>query len=153
VNAASLNPFDPRTALFARHAQHVVLIHFPIALYLAGVALDLSASWLKRKDLAEAAYLNLTLAAFAALPAAATGLLAWQWQLEGQKLKGVLLEHLIAGGGAAVAVCWTWFLHYRSRRAGSGLPPARFLLEGLGAMAVMAAGHLGGFLSGVNVLN
>ena len=31
------NPFDPRTVLFAKHAQHVVLIHFPIALFLAGV--------------------------------------------------------------------------------------------------------------------
>jgi len=153
VNLAFMNPFDLRTALFARHAQHVVLIHFPIALYLAGVALDLSGLWLKRNHLAEAAYLNLTLAAFATLPAVATGLLAWHWQLEGQKLKGILLEHLIAGGGAAVAICWTWFLHYRSRRAGNGLPSARFLLEGLGTIAVVVAGHLGGFLSGVNVPN
>jgi uncharacterized membrane protein len=153
VNLAFVNPFDFETALFARHAQHVVLIHFPIALYLAGVTLDLSALWLKRKNLAEAAYLNLMLAAFAALPAAATGLLAWQWQLEGQKLKGILLEHLIAGGGAAVAICWTWWLHYRSRRAGHSLPPARFLLEGLGTIAVVVAGHLGGFLSGVNAPN
>jgi len=148
-----MNPFDLHTALSARHAQHVVLIHFPIALYLAGVALDLLALWLKRKNLAEAAYLNLTLAALAAFPAVATGLLAWQWQLEGQKLKGILLEHLIAGGGAAVAICGTWLVHYRSRRARTGLPPARFLLEGLGTIAVMAAGHLGGFLSGVNVLS
>jgi hypothetical protein len=29
------NPFDLRTLLFAKHAQHVVLIHFPIALFIA----------------------------------------------------------------------------------------------------------------------
>ncbi len=27
-----INPFDLRTIVFAKHAQHVVLIHFPIAL-------------------------------------------------------------------------------------------------------------------------
>ena len=39
--AAAVNPFDWRTVALARHAQHVVLIHFPIALYLSGVVLDL----------------------------------------------------------------------------------------------------------------
>ena len=28
-----VNPFDFKTALLAKHAQHVVLIHFPIALF------------------------------------------------------------------------------------------------------------------------
>jgi uncharacterized membrane protein len=146
---ASANPFDWRTALLARHAQHVVLIHFPIALYLTGAALDLSALWFNRKNLEEAAYWNLTLAAFAALPAVVTGLIAWQWQLEGQSLKGILLEHMIAGGTAALAICWPWILHHRTRRAGRHLPPARFLLEAAGTLAVVTAGHLGGFLSGV----
>lgn len=45
----SANPFDLRTVLLARHAQHVVLIHFPIALYLAGVLLDLAGGWLDRE--------------------------------------------------------------------------------------------------------
>ena len=36
----SVNPFDLKTIVLAKHAQHVVLIHFPIALFLAGVALD-----------------------------------------------------------------------------------------------------------------
>jgi len=34
-----LNPFDLKTALLPRHAQHVVLIHFPLALFIAGVHL------------------------------------------------------------------------------------------------------------------
>jgi hypothetical protein len=29
----SVNPFDLKTVLLAKHAQHVVLIHFPIALF------------------------------------------------------------------------------------------------------------------------
>ncbi len=38
-----INPFDPRTVFLARHVQHVVLIHFPIALFIAAVAFDLIA--------------------------------------------------------------------------------------------------------------
>jgi uncharacterized membrane protein len=35
-----MNPFDLKSVLLARHAQHVVLIHFPIALFLVSVAFD-----------------------------------------------------------------------------------------------------------------
>jgi uncharacterized membrane protein len=49
------NPFDPKTVLLARHAQHVVLIHFPIALFIAGVTFDLMAQWTKRHGLQAAA--------------------------------------------------------------------------------------------------
>lgn len=79
-----MNPFDLKAALLARHAQHVVLIHFPIALYIMGVAFDLLAAWRKSSALALAAYYDLTAAALTALPAAATGLLAWQLQFGGK---------------------------------------------------------------------
>jgi uncharacterized membrane protein len=150
VTVLLVNPFDLRTLLLARHAQHVVLIHFPIALYLAGVFLDLAGEWFNREKFGHAAYYNFSLAAIFALPAVATGLIAWQWQLEGQKLKGTLLEHLLAGLAAAVAICLTWAVYHRARRRNSALPPSRFLLEGVGVLAVILAGHLGGFLSGVN---
>jgi len=40
-----MNPFDLKSALLARHAQHVVLIHFPIALFITSVAFDVTALW------------------------------------------------------------------------------------------------------------
>ena len=43
----SANPFDIKTAVLARHAQHVVLIHFPIALFTAAVGFDYLAQWTK----------------------------------------------------------------------------------------------------------
>ena len=92
-----MSPFDIRAALLAKHAQHVVLIHFPIALFIAGVVFDFLAQKTKKRGLAEAAYYNLLGAAIFAVPAVATGLLAWQFQLEGQKLKGILLMHLVLG--------------------------------------------------------
>src|SRR5690348_4074620 len=57
------NPFDLRTALLAKHAQHVVLIHFPIALFITAVLFDLIGQWTKRRGIADAAYFNLLVAA------------------------------------------------------------------------------------------
>ena len=37
-----VSPFDWRSVLLARHAQHVVLIHFPIALFITGVLFDVA---------------------------------------------------------------------------------------------------------------
>jgi uncharacterized membrane protein len=56
---AMANPFDLKTVLLAKHAQHVVLIHFPIALFITAVAFDLIAQWTKRRGVADAAYYNL----------------------------------------------------------------------------------------------
>ena len=74
-----MNPFDIKTALLAKHAQHVVLIHIPIALFMVSFAFDLLALWRDNRHFAIAAYCNLVAAAIATLPAVATGLLAWQW--------------------------------------------------------------------------
>ena len=82
-----MNPFDLKTALLAKHAQHVVLIHFPIALFMVSFAFDLLALWRDNRQFAIAAYYNLVAAAIATLPAIATGLLAWQW-LYGGKAQG-----------------------------------------------------------------
>jgi hypothetical protein len=49
-------PLDPNTALLAKHAQHVVLIHFPIALFISAVAFDFIAQWTKRRGMADTAY-------------------------------------------------------------------------------------------------
>ena len=83
-----MNPFDLKAALLARHGQHVVLIHFPIALFITGAAFDVVALWRGSRGLATAAYYNLLAAAVTVFPAVATGLLAWQLQLGGAKLKG-----------------------------------------------------------------
>lgn len=146
-----MNPWNIRTAIFARHAQHVVLIHFPIALFLVGVALDVAASLTRRRDLAAAAYYNLTLAAFTALPAAATGLLAWQWELEGRRLRGILLFHLLAGCASLLLMVIIWRFHAGTRRQPDArLSTLRWPIEALAVICVTLTGHLGGFLSGVN---
>ena len=145
-----LNPFDPKTALLAKHAQHVVLIHFPIALFISAVAFDLIAQWTKRRGLADAAYYNLLAAAISIVPVLATGLLAWQFQLEGQKLKGILLLHLLLACISSVMIWLVWWVHFRARLRTVVLPSYRLGLEFLGVGLIALTGHLGGFLSGVN---
>jgi uncharacterized membrane protein len=145
-----INPFDLKTALLARHAQHVVLIHFPIALFISAAAFDLIAEWTQRRSLADTAYFNLLAAAISTFPVLVTGILAWQFQLEGQKLKGILLLHLALAGVSSVMIWLVWWLHFRARRGTEVLPSYRLALEFLGVGVIALTGHLGGFLSGVN---
>jgi uncharacterized membrane protein len=145
-----VNAFDPRTVLLAKHAQHVVLVHFPIALFITGVAFDAVAEWRRWRELAVAAYYNLLLAAASSVPVLATGILAWQFQLEGQKLKGILLQHLVLAGTSTALIWMVSVIHFRARRTGAELPSYRFVLECLGVAILSVTGHLGGFLSGVN---
>jgi len=146
-----VNPFDPQTILLAKHAQHVVLIHFPIALFITGVGLDLLSRGKRDSKFASAAYLNLSIAAAAVIPAVLTGLMAWQFVLDGKRLKGILLWHVIAASISTVLVIASWWIHRRTRKSESlRLPAFRIPVELLGVAVIALTGHLGGFLSGVN---
>ena len=146
-----MHPFDLKAVLLPKHAQHVVLVHFPIALFLTGVALHFAAVWMKRASLAAAAYVNLTLAAISTFPVLATGVAAWQWQLEGQRLKGTLLLHLLLGCASGVTILLVWCLHFRARSRANTVPSASsLLLELAGVILIGITGYLGGILSGVN---
>jgi uncharacterized membrane protein len=146
-----VHPFDLKQMLMEKHAQHVVLIHFPIALFIAGVALDFAAQWTKREALGFVAYVNLLLAAVISLPAVATGLVAWQWALEGHRVRGILRLHMVFGLTSTALILVVWSIHFRARRgAGSALPNYRLPLEFVGVALLAITGHLGGFLSGVN---
>lgn len=145
-----MHPFDLKTVFLAKHAQHVVLVHFPIALFIAAVGFDLIAQWTKRQNMAEVAYYNLSLAAISTVPVLATGLLAWQFQLEGQKMKGIPLLHLVFGLASSTMIWLVWAIHFRTRRHKAVLPRLRLVLELMAVATVALTGHLGGFLSGVN---
>jgi uncharacterized membrane protein len=146
-----LNPFDIKSALLARHAQHVVLIHFPIALFLVGVLFDFVAQRTNKAEFVVAARYNLLVAAIASLPVMGTGILAWRWQLEGQHLKGILLLHLVMGSLSSVLIWLVWWLHFRAEREPQrNLSRYRLSIEIVASLIVALTAHLGGFLSGVN---
>jgi len=147
--AASVNPFDVKAALLAGHAQHPVIIHFPIALFIASAVFELLAVWRKQPVFASVAYYNLLGAALTLPLAIATGLGAWQWQLEGATLKGNLLLHMICALTSAsliLVLCW---MRWRLRAKGRSPRFAYFAIMSLALMAITLTGHLGGILSGV----
>ena len=145
-----VNPFDLKTVFLAKHAQHVALIHFPIGLFVAAVVFDFIGQWSNRRGVADAAYYNLLAAAISTVPVLATGLLAWQFQLEGQKLKGILLLHLVLACVSTVMIWLVWWVHFRARQRAVYPPNYRLAAEALAAVVVALTGHLGGFLSGVS---
>lgn len=146
-----MHPFDIKEAIFARHAQHVVLIHFPIALFVTGVVFDWVGQLSGKAALASAAYYDFLVAAVSSPLAVATGIVAWQLKLDGQRLHGLLLLHLVLGTTSALLMWLVWWLHFRVTRTRVPLPSYRLLLELLSVLVVGITGHLGGFLSGVNL--
>lgn len=145
-----MNAFDLRTALLAKHAQHPVIIHFPIALFIISVAFDLFAIWKGNPAMAKAAYYNLIGAALTAPVAIATGLVAWQWQLEGAKLKGNLLLHMIFAVTSSVMIWSLSGWRVRQQRFPERTPGIIYIALALATVLLIAiTGHLGGFVSGV----
>ena len=147
--AAAINPFDLKAALLARHAQHPVIIHFPIALFIASAVFELLAFWRKQPVFASVAYYNLLGAALTVPLAIATGLGAWQWQLEGATLKGNLLLHMICALTSALLIFLLCWMRVRLRRKNVAPRIVYFAVTGLALIMITLTGHLGGILSGV----
>jgi uncharacterized membrane protein len=145
-----MNPFDLKAALLAKHAQHPVIIHFPIALFIISVAFDLLAIWRRNPAMAKAAYYNLVAAALTAPVAIASGLAAWQWQLEGAKLKGNLLLHMVFALAASAMIWLLCGWRISQRKVPQRTPGLIYIFLAVATVLLISiAGHLGGFLSGV----
>src|SRR6267143_1608602 len=134
--AHATNPFDLKAALLAGHAQHPVIIHFPIGLFIASVVFDLLAVWRKQPLLAVVAYYNLVGAALTVPLAIATGLGAWQWQLEGAALKGNLLLHMICALTSASLIFFLSWMRWRFRVKGVSPGLAYFSVTFLALMMI-----------------
>ena len=146
-----MNPFDLKSVLLAKHAQHVALVHFPIALIFVGVAFDLLS--LRKQDLAllRAAYYTVIAAAIAAAPTVATGLLAWQLQFEGKIPRGNLKLHMMLAFTSSVLIWLVCWLHVREQQKPQGISPSlRVIVEVVAVALTLLTGHVGGFVSGVN---
>jgi len=149
--AAAPNPFDVKAALLAGHAQHPVIVHFPIAPFIASAVFEILAIWRKQPLLAVVAYFNLLGAAITVPLAVATGLGAWRWQLEKASLKGNLELHLVCGVTSAALILVLCLIRSRLRAKGESPRAAYFAGMALGLMMITLTGHLGGIVSGVDV--
>ena len=146
-----MNPFDLKSVLLAKHAQHVAMVHFPIALTFVSVLFDLLSLRKQSLALLRAAYYTVVVAAISAVPTIATGVLAWQLQLEGSRLKGNLKLHLILALCSS-ALIWIvcWFHIKEQRKPQFNSPGARLAIEFVAVAMTLLTGHVGGFVSGVS---
>jgi uncharacterized membrane protein len=144
-----MNGFGLKAALLAKHAQHPVVIHFPIALFIISVVFDMLAIWRSNPTMLKPAYYNLVAAALTAPVAIASGLTAWQWQLEGANLKEPAPAYglRVINQRNDLALC-VW--RVRQRKIPQPTPGIIYISLALAAGLLIAiAGHLGGILSGV----
>src|ERR1700758_4669980 len=149
AHSHSPNPFDLKAALLAGHAQHPVIVHFPIALFIASAVFEILALWRKQPVLSSVAYYNLVGAALSLPFTIASGLAAWQWQLEGATLKGNLRLHLVLALTTAAIILALYWRHFRLRSKGQQPGAAYFTLMTFGLLMITLTGHLGGIVSGL----
>jgi uncharacterized membrane protein len=146
-----MNPFDLKSVILAKHAQHVALVHFPIALIVVSVLFDLLSLRKQSLALLRAAYYTVIVAATSTVPTIATGILAWQLLLEGKVPKGNLKLHMILALSSSVLIWLVCWLHIKEqKRPESTLPGIRLAIGVVTVALTMLAAHVGGFVSGVN---
>lgn len=129
--------------LWPKNAYHPAIVHFPIALFLAALFLDLVGFVRNNPKFLIAGWYNLVLAAVSSLGAISTGFVAVFSM--GLPLKGLIFNHLLL---AAIATVIMWALVLlRARRHENMSPPLRavyFVLALAGMILISYSAHLGG---------
>ncbi|MCS6775257.1 MAG: DUF2231 domain-containing protein [Chloroherpetonaceae bacterium] len=139
--------FTPQSFLFPKHAQHPIVVHFPVALFFSSLFFDAIGFWRRWDAWRTTGKFLLASAVVTAVPSILTGLLAWRFKFGGAPLEGLLLYHLATSIGFTGLLCGMWWARSRYDRARS---PGYLRLHA--ALAVLAvgmltvAGHLGGVL-------
>ena len=147
-----MHPFNLREALLAKHAQHVVLIHFPIALCIAGVTFDFVAYFTKRSALPRPPTTTSSWPRSATVPGRCDRSTCLAIPARRATTEGNTVATLAAGVTSSAMICVIWYVHFRSRRAPEQKLPRYCLAIELVAMGLIAlTAHLGGYLSGVNI--
>src|ERR1700680_4018262 len=131
-----MNPFDLKSVILAKHAQHVALVQFPIALIFVSVVFDLLSLRKQSLPLLRAAYYTVIVAAISAVPTIATGLLAWQLQFEGKGPKGNLKLHMILALSSSVLIWLVCWLHIHEDREPGCIPASIRLATGVVTVAL-----------------
>lgn len=139
--ASRINPAS--WSWLPKNGFHPAIVHFPIALFIAGLFLDFIGLIRKKDTFLFAGWWNLLLAAVSALGACATGLLAIL--LQSVPVTGLIRTHLSL---AVLATVIMWIMvAMRVHRHEKIAPTARvvyYILAAINFCVISYTGHLGG---------
>lgn len=135
---------------FPQHAQHPVLVHFPIGLFIISLLFDLIALRTRERSFAQAAYFNLVVATIGSVASVITGILAWRYAYGAAPLTGDLLYHLILGVFTMVMLMILLAMRWKQKDRGAPQSGLYFGLALLVFILISITGHLGGNLTHVN---
>lgn len=134
---------EPPKRLIPKNGFHPAVVHFPIALFIAGLLLDLWGLLTKKHELLWAGWYNLVLAALSAVIGVVTGYLAMIYMKI--PFKGVITEHfLFAVTGAFVMWMMVSMRVHRHEDMHVFQRLVYWLLAVIGLVLISWAGHLGG---------
>lgn len=120
------------------HAFHPLVVHFPIALFLFGVFLDVLGFRRGDASLRKLATWNIGFGALASLLALGTGLTAFL--LKGFSFEGIYLAHMLLGVTASLCMVGCALMKKRDSEVGGA---KYWVLVGIGVAATAVGGHLG----------
>ncbi|MFY9232966.1 MAG: DUF2231 domain-containing protein [Fimbriimonadaceae bacterium] len=141
--AAELTGATKPASFPPKNGYHPALVHFPIALLIAGLLLDLAGLIRKEKMLLFAGWYNLVLAAVTSIAAVASGFLAMT--LMKLPYKGLIFTHLLLGIGVTFVMWMMVALRvHRHEQMQVGARVAYYVLATTAFTLVTWAGHLGG---------
>jgi uncharacterized membrane protein len=126
-----------------KNGYHPAIVHFPIALLIVGLLLDLVGLIRKERTLLFAGWYNLVFAAVSSLGAVGSGFLAMT--IMKLPYKGLIYTHLLLGSGLTVVMWLMVALRvHRHEKMQIGTRVLYYVLAASAFVLVSWAGHLGG---------
>ena len=136
-------PEKKKPAFPPKNGFHPAVVHFPIALFIAGLLLDLIGLIRKDKSMLLAGWYNIVLAALSAFAGIGTGLLAMA--LMKMPFRGLLYDHMLYAIGSTIAM-WVMVAMrvHRHEHMRVGMRLMYYALAIGCFLSISWAGHLGG---------
>jgi uncharacterized membrane protein len=129
--------------IIPKNAYHPAIVHFPIALFIAGLLLDLIGYRKKNPQLLYAGWINLVFAAVTTFGALLSGFVATR-QMK-IPISGLIQQHMIyAIAGTVIMWIMVALRIHRHEKMSKGLRTVYYLAAIAGLALISWSGHLGG---------